>query len=718
MKNIAPRSLFSVKRLITLIVILAVFFGDFVVVPSSASAMLQTTDASANGYVSLHQYISLTEIPNVFRVTQSAKARIDQPGTFIAFILDRSGSMNAKDILDVQASSPTTSVYIDRRVAVNRAIESTLNEFFVQNAAGQVDIHKIFVSIVSEDVSADAAHAVPAVWGSAGFAQTGKLTENAATSSSSGHIGSFVPLVDPLKASVAVPSYPTDLNPVLATALNNYATLPANMSFMDDAFKYTYQSLRDALLVAGGGTGIDHVWMNGIIPDNRLMAVNAQTASKYILVMGDGDPNGDLAIGQNYLFAAKTPAAYDSAGKLNSLATSAYGQSYGLGAVVWSSVFGADAGHNTIWRSDALQSNGQWLNDWSWRSGGLRSTYWYYSSQNSNYRIVEPFMILSAYTPKNVLSTTAFPSSLGSFASWGALPTINPTYTKGTYPISNTAYWTEADCFVNIYDLMVSDMNASSLPSDYDYYWVMHTGGDFSNIKMADTSSAGSLTNLERQSLGSNDAEKVFKNFALASIKSNNTRVSTILNTEMFQLYHFPGTPLLETTSDDTMSNQSATSTGTSSFQWDIGTMRDGYTYTLIFYIMIDENASIDKFYSYGTAIFSSDGNQIDFPTVFVSVSGETQDYGGNTNTNRSASESHDTNIDSSFGDLIPIVESTNAAPYTPSVTPRAIQSEGLEEKTKDVPVTSTKTNVMLFLFLGLGLCLISLAALRNKKKR
>lgn len=719
---------FSAKRLTAVIATLAIAAGSIIVAQPASAVTLQTTDPTANGYVSLHQYISPTEIANVFKVTQSAKARIDQPGTFIAFILDRSGSMAAVDILDAKNSNILSSAYIDRRAAVKRAIEAALEQFFVANAAGNVDIHKVFVNITSEDVSAAAVTA--GAWGSGGvtFDATGKMTENAANLASSGHVGGFVPLVDPLKANVAVPSYPTDLNPVITTALSNYTTLGTSWSFMDDSFEYTYECLRDALLESGGASGLAHNWVPGTVPDTRLQSINAEDASKFILVMGDGDPHGDLATGQNYLFAAKTPATYDADGKLVPLAAQAYGQNYGLDAVVWSSVFGNDGGHNKNWAADALQLNGQWLNNWSWSStpSAYRVPYWYAVStaggQTSNYRVVEPFMILSAYTPNNILTASGYSSSLNTGSYWGLLSGVSPTYTKGTYASTSTAYWTEADYFVNIYNDMVLDHGSSPLSSAYNYYWVSHTGGDFTNIKMTDSAGVGSMTNTERKDLGSNDAEVVFKSFALASMNSISNSVNTNLNTDKFELYHFPGKPLLDLSSDDSQTNQTATAIGTTGVNWNIGTMRDGCTYTLIFYIKMDENASADNYFSFGDATFSSGGSSLSFPPVYVSGSGATSsgDQGSSSSSDGSAM-SHDTTNNTSAesgSGLIPIVGSVNATAYTPSVTPSGIQAENLEEKAEAIPVTRTNNAAIIWLAcIALGAATIGVIAMRKKKE-
>lgn len=229
-------------------------------------------------------------------------------------------------------------------------------------------------------------------------------------------------------------------------------------------------------------------------------------------------------------------------------------------------------------------------------------------------------------------------------------------------------------------------------------------------------------------------------------------RVNIKLN-QNFELYKFPGEPLLKTGGN--VANQTATRTG-NSIDWYFG--GDGVPVmneaTLTFFIKIDPTGlSSDAFYAPFSSTFSAYGPfpeegktkpkygwnshqaSLAFSSIYVSPSGETQGGSGTGSDSTSGSAmdksgTNSTSFTSSYGGsdqqpqgLIPISGSGSGTVYTPSVTPvqNVIENESLQEKTDsvEVPVTGEKSvGVQVLLLIGIvASALMIIPKVKTKKK-
>lgn len=254
---------------------------------------------------------------------------------------------------------------------------------------------------------------------------------------------------------------------------------------------------------------------------------------------------------------------------------------------------------------------------------------------------------------------------------------------------------------------------------------------------------SGELATVKDHYLRADEVSKVqgfFDNFASKSITGggmSNCIAEDKIGTA-FDIYKFPGAPLLETSSSKPnlagLVNK-ATTSDNRTIHWEVGTVKESCTLTLSYYVKGNsENIASDMFYptneyayvSFDSVLGVPENYTIYFPHPYVNIaSGETKN--SETNNGSGTMDTQASSPQSSSGNgLLPAFVSSyakTAETYTPSVTPNknSIENEKLQEETAPVPVTqdffSAKT-LVIFLSVAAAASLCIIGWKRSNSKR
>lgn len=558
----------------------------------AAAVQLQTTDPAADGYVSLHQYISPTSDPTVFKVTHTVLTNIKKPAVFISFVLDSSGSMGTSDIVDADGGGSST---VTRYEAVRRSMTSAVDTLL--KAGANVDLQNTFINIIEESGSYSLTEQISS--GSIG----------SVTASGLGNLSGYIPL---LKTDGTE-------NPDVRNAIAKFQQ--TGNSNMQQGFTRAYDDLKNALLKSSGAAGAP-AWSSasGSYTD-RMKDINIEDASRYIMVLGDGDAYGTADTSFDKISAAKYPTVYDASGKMAS--GSYFGETYALGATVWSTVYGRHGGHRSDWTgcfTNAATSY-QWLNSYAtWQGpnptlvdGGK---YWEFQNPYStgNFRVVEPFMVAVSY---------AITSGYGT----GAHSSISPTS-----PLTWTS--TGVSVFGNAIDRMITDNGGGALTQTTakqdkatHFFWVQHIGSSPLPTGTTQIPSGDGLMNDERLALGSESGTEVFKKFVEAATDTG-TAIATGTLQSGFTVTKVPGYPLYTLSASDGSDPGTATVSGTS-ISWK-PTLTPDIEYSLVYYVKADSTVNLNSFLNVvDMSISFTQGTNTStarFPSIYVKVdTGETK---------------------------------------------------------------------------------------------
>lgn len=195
------------------------------------------------------------------------------------------------------------------------------------------------------------------------------------------------------------------------------------------------------------------------------------------------------------------------------------------------------------------------------------------------------------------------------------------------------------------------------------------------------------------------DANAVVNAFNLFSSTAakfvSNVKAKTVIS-QYYDLYKFPGKPLLETQGPGA---GTATVVNGKNIVWTPTQVQPNKEISLTFYVKIDSDLNGSSFYPVTDSAtvsyeMTKDGTTTayssDFADIYTTGTGETKTDDKAANT---AVASAEPTTKENSGGLIPIVgaRGNNGLPYTPSVTPskNVIENEQLQEKAEDVPVTS-----------------------------
>lgn len=635
---------------------------------SGIANALQATDTAADEYVSLHQYTSTTDTPNVYKITQTVQINIEKPAVFITFLLDDSTSMQGSSRpnqgFDIYAGGTS---FISRRQAVSLAMKTALDTLKDPSLVNKLDSENIYVSIMSEGSSG----------GGAPYSYTGTAT---------GVQDDFAPLY----TSPGV--YNTDIDAAITAYEANVAS--SRWSHVQAGAKKAYDNLLSILQKASGETA---GWPN--------QTVNLEKAKRYIMILSDGDMGNNSTQALNHLGATKLASEYDSAGHLlpaTSMAApntgvDAFGETHALGATVWTTVFGSDGGHRPDWANTMSTQAGESVLD-AWDSmsgtnatflGGLGNesrpdlnypTYWRNSvsnasnvgleGNNDNYRVVEPFMAAASRAVRqnqvggypttgtyvrSWMTATPGPVYASEFRPAVDTQTGEGIYSNGTSETNNTHYfWIQH--IGNDADLATNAALSSTYIPNNDNYWASHT-----TISADDAA----MTNTQRSGYDSYNGQTIFKEFIEAATATDPITAQTAL-TQYYDLYQMPGHPLIKASAADGSATVQPTVKG-KAINWDIGSLENGVLYTLEFYIKMADGLDASLSYPISDTIVTDGATRMTFPQNYISPAGKIEEGTGdpvtNTGDKTSGYDGHQENRENAKS-------TTEYTSYTANITP------------------------------------------------
>ena len=638
--------------------VLAVVLLLLNVLPTNATA---TNNAAAGeqGYVSLHQYVSRTDIENVYRVEASIQAApLDTPPVYVTFVLDSTGSMtkfrnNDAPFMDFYTDSPAMAgtrpkygtSHVERAVGAVYAMHEALD---VLKASQNPE--KIYVNVLSYN----------------SMSLTGLMNggDGGTVNAGNWNAGSnFVPLLDPTNPSRINPVI-ADTNPLadIAQIANLYdhtkpyippaiydwldpvgtsgGAITANIGNVKSAVA-AYLSIMEAerlFSIPPHSTGLAssfapiygyRLQQNGkpmpptathqtagnyIAPGlagayRDLRTLKATTtdynnASKYVLLLADGNDTY-FATSQGWALALKAPVGSPAVDIPDD--TVAYPARSTVNKVLPSSGSSYETLGATLWSVGFGRFTPHHV-DWNnkffsntttpgdpWTSVGYGAGFGYWSTVNDGSDYTEPHLI-------------ALAAEANSSTQWNNLITAYNALTGFTLSTTPVANMGNLDKVLQVYQ------NVFGSSIDSEYHFVTHLsqtkqnlttvpGADFTTYTpvpgFLSPTYDSVLTNAPPSFSDEEEAQQVFGSFAQATLPDiTDVMASTKMNTAAFNLYQYSGKPLLDA------SMGTAKSSG-GNIIWDIGVLPHGSYATLVYYIQLLDDVNPDLFYDIGDSVFT-----------------------------------------------------------------------------------------------------------------
>lgn len=718
--------------------------------PMSAKAIPAETNnptAGMDKYVSLHKYASPTEIPGVYRIelTVTGNDKWKALPLFITFVVDASPSMYLTHLKD---TLPVDSKYVRMPTADPATDEVSRWEGVWAGLRAALDIfgdpvinpayNNTYISIVAFDGFSTRVFTNTVARGASMEKKTGSVlahtTADSLASFSSGELSATISTPALAYSSVQNPlffsngyrsNYPAGTGGFVNISLPGVYNIsqPSRGKLLECVPRYpmmTSNIVSNTFSVIPNSSNRTYWWLDtngtstgrGMQTAYQLMqssysmgAINGVLPSQFrrnIIFLGDGNDqvsdisqHANSALAQFYAAALKAPTtATLSSGSTNLT---------GLNTEIWSIGLGLDA----------TRSQGDFYTDLipaePFTYLGSRGSNW---SANNDY---ENF--LTTYATTGSEAGTVWDDTLG--ASY-----IEPHLISLAMPLSNSTDY--ASWPTNAYTSGVS-----ALQSYFNFYATHSIKKDKAVYEMCSAGYPG---------MGGVSTTEVFEKYA-KSIIGENIFVRDKVGSE-FDVYKFPGAPLLEVTGDQkVMDPSSSWDPGTISMSgdllnWSIPAIpTNGESLHLKYYVKISDTAQPDVYYPTNEyAYIEYDRAGIDemgensssmyhsvkyFPVPYVKLDGSSKtEDSTNPNTPMGTPESEAT--DSSG--LIPIagVLQNNGQPYTPSVTPSAnrIHNEQLEEEAESVPVTKSPLPTAFILAIAVVSLLTTVLVIKKKRYR
>lgn len=638
MRNFMFKNRNVIKKMFAMLIVAMLLIAN--VVSASASSTILVPGTS--DYLSLHSYVSATDIANVYKVTQTISTppiQSTKPEVYVAITLDRSGSMGSSDIWDSD-NGTTITRYKALDIAVAATIQALLDD-------GNPNI---YLNISPHDNINTSGS------GNNGTGMPTTLDTLADPNTK------FVSLYDPATGLVRDEF---DSSNTSTWIMNNWNTTANGWSGGSNRFDYPFSRIHG--IFANGIAG-------GYIPTDSV---------RYILAMGDGDDTGATASPSTMDWATAlkaTPLDSGYAAGSSTAANTVAGVGGGIGATIWGVTVGSATQHVSTYETDIM--NGI--------TGTLGTSAW-----------------TTLYEPRMIGSTMEIPAGLNVYGSaWGSSALAIDDYVA-QYSTNGLSSLTEGTHIHYTHSCYLKNPGSTT---------ALSAGSSLVDAFTSFGAAAGNAAVAPRSAL---------------------TTVSTF--NSMYSIYQYKSEPLVAfdytttSTTSTTIPNQTYSISGNSVI-WNIDTIEDSATLTMVYYVRFDaSSADADLYYplfssSSLSLTYLGDPYNLTFPQLYVKGSGDstkaddavTVDVTGSSGT---SSSSTDTNSwDGGYGLTASYAIPSGTQPYTASVTPAPtaqeevleVEHEVLEEDTLSVPATGTGLYVLIAV---LATCL-AFGAYASIKKR